>query len=133
MVSDHGVKRQPAVLEGARGFGGRWGPRENGFDSYFPLIFAGGQTATSNPEPYADFFDFIALGDGEELLPEIGLIVQEGKRGGLTTEELLLDLAQVPGVYVPKFYSMAEDGSVFPIQCQKLFRYCFNIWSIQKD
>ncbi|UWU46911.1 hypothetical protein APLC1_1647 [Limnospira platensis C1] len=27
-----------------------------------PLIFAGGQTATSNPEPYADFFDFIALG-----------------------------------------------------------------------
>ena len=84
--------------------------------SYFPLIFAGGQTATSNPEPYADFFDFIALGDGEELLPEIGLIVQEGKRGGLTTEELLLDLAQVPGVYVPKFYSMAEDGSVFPIR-----------------
>jgi hypothetical protein len=26
----------------------------------YPLIFAGGQTATSNPEPYADFFDFIA-------------------------------------------------------------------------
>jgi radical SAM superfamily enzyme YgiQ (UPF0313 family) len=29
----------------------------------YPLIFAGGQTATSNPEPYADFFDFIALAD----------------------------------------------------------------------
>ncbi|MGD1702902.1 TIGR03960 family B12-binding radical SAM protein [Dapis sp. BLCC M229] len=84
--------------------------------SSFPLIFAGGQTATSNPEPYADFFDFIALGDGEELLPEIGLIVQEGKRDGLTREELLLDLVQVPGVYVPQFYSMAEDGSVFPIR-----------------
>ena len=80
----------------------------------FPLIFAGGQTATSNPEPYADFFDFIALGDGEELLPEIGLIVDEGKKGRLTREELLLDLAQIPGVYVPQFYSMAEDGSVFP-------------------
>ncbi len=84
--------------------------------SSFPLIFAGGQTATSNPEPYADFFDFIALGDGEELLPEIGLIVEEGKRNGLTREELLLDLAQVPGVYVPQFYQMAEDGSVFPIR-----------------
>ncbi len=84
--------------------------------SPFPLIFAGGQTATSNPEPYADFFDFIALGDGEELLPEIGLIVQEGKANKLTREELLLDLAQVPGVYVPQFYSMAEDGSVFPIR-----------------
>ena len=37
-----------------------------------PLIFAGGPTATSNPEPYAAFFDFIALGDGEELLLRLG-------------------------------------------------------------
>ncbi|MCP2728986.1 TIGR03936 family radical SAM-associated protein [Limnofasciculus baicalensis] len=80
----------------------------------FPLIFAGGQTATSNPEPYADFFDFIALGDGEELLPEIGLIIEEGKKAGLSRAELLLDLAQIPGVYVPQFYDMAEDGSVHP-------------------
>ncbi|MGK7876956.1 MAG: TIGR03960 family B12-binding radical SAM protein [Xenococcaceae cyanobacterium] len=80
----------------------------------YPLIFAGGQTATSNPEPYADFFDFVALGDGEELLPEIGLIVEEGKAAGFTREELLLDLAQVPGVYVPRFYDLAEDGSVHP-------------------
>ena len=79
-----------------------------------PLIFAGGQTATSNPEPYADFFDFIALGDGEELLPEIGLILAEGKSNNLTREALLLDLAQIPGVYVPQFYDMAADGSVHP-------------------
>jgi radical SAM family uncharacterized protein/radical SAM-linked protein len=83
-------------------------------DGSYPLIFAGGQTATSNPEPYADFFDFIALGDGEELLPEIGLVLEEGKAAGLSREELLLDLAQVPGVYVPRFYDMAEDGSVHP-------------------
>lgn len=80
----------------------------------YPLIFAGGQTATSNPEPYADFFDFIALGDGEELLPEIGLILEEGKAAGLSREALLLDLAQVPGVYVPRFYDMDSDGSVRP-------------------
>ncbi|PSN17983.1 B12-binding domain-containing radical SAM protein, partial [filamentous cyanobacterium CCP5] len=80
----------------------------------WPLIFAGGQTATSNPEPYADFFDFVALGDGEELLPEIGLILEEGKVAGLSREALLLDLAQVPGVYVPQFYDMTEDGSVHP-------------------
>ena len=80
----------------------------------WPLIFAGGQTATSNPEPYAEFLDFVALGDGEELLPEIGLVIEEGKAAGLTREELLLDLAQVPGVYVPRFYDMAEDGSVHP-------------------
>ncbi|MGB3292311.1 MAG: TIGR03960 family B12-binding radical SAM protein [Phormidesmis sp.] len=80
----------------------------------WPLIFAGGGTATSNPEPYADFFDFVALGDGEELLPEIGLVLEEGKAAGLSRQELLLDLAQVPGVYVPRFYDMAADGSVHP-------------------
>lgn len=80
----------------------------------YPLIFAGGQTATSNPEPYADFLDFVALGDGEELLPEMGLVIEEGKAAGLSREALLLDLAQIPGVYVPQFYDMNPDGSVHP-------------------
>jgi radical SAM-linked protein len=88
--------------------------RRNEDTGRYPLIFAGGQTATSNPEPYADFFDFFALGDGEELLPEIGLVIEEGKAAGLSREELLLDLAQVPGVYVPQFYDMAADGSIHP-------------------
>ncbi|MFM7236876.1 MAG: radical SAM protein, partial [Cyanobium sp.] len=75
-----------------------------------PLIFAGGPTATSNPEPFAAFFDFIALGDGEELLPEIGLVVAEGRAAGLSRRELLRDLAQVPGVYVPSLYGTGHDG-----------------------
>ncbi|MBW4579444.1 MAG: TIGR03960 family B12-binding radical SAM protein [Tildeniella nuda ZEHNDER 1965/U140] len=91
-----------------------WRERQHAGNLAYPLIFAGGQTATSNPEPYADFFDFIALGDGEELLPEIGLILEEGKAAGLSREAVLLDLAQVPGVYVPRFYNMAPDGSVQP-------------------
>ena len=91
-----------------------WNVRQQASDVTYPLIFAGGQTATSNPEPYADFFDFIALGDGEELLPEIGLILEEGKAGRLSREQLLLDLAQVPGVYVPQFYDIDSDGAVQP-------------------
>jgi radical SAM family uncharacterized protein/radical SAM-linked protein len=90
-----------------------WKERAN---SNYPLIFAGGQTATSNPEPYSDFLDFVALGDGEELLPEIGLVVEQGKAAGLSREELLLDLAQVPGVYVPQFYDVTEDGLVSPLR-----------------
>lgn len=93
-----------------RAAGGAWNVEQGSY----PLIFAGGQTATSNPEPYADFFDFVALGDGEELLPEIGLVLEEGKAAGLSRADLLLDLAQVPGVYVPQFYDMAADGSVHP-------------------
>lgn len=75
-----------------------------------PLIFAGGPTATSNPEPYGPFFDFIALGDGEELLPEIGLVVAEAKSNGWCRSQLLRDLAQVPGVYVPSLYDVSADG-----------------------
>jgi radical SAM family uncharacterized protein/radical SAM-linked protein len=75
-----------------------------------PLIFAGGPTATSNPEPFAAFFDFIALGDGEELLPEIGLVVAEGRAAGLGRRALLRDLALVPGVYVPSLYAPGADG-----------------------
>lgn len=85
-------------------------------NSNYPLIFAGGQTATSNPEPYTDFFDFIVLGDGEELLPEIGLVLEEGKKSDLHREELLLDLAQIPGVYVPQFYEMGTGGAVYPLR-----------------
>ena len=82
-----------------------------------PLIFAGGPTATSNPEPFAAFFDFVALGDGEELLPEIGLVVAEGRAAGLSRSALLRDLAQVPGVYVPSLYGPGADGvSVEPLE-----------------
>ena len=54
------------------------------------------------------------MGDGEELLPEIALVIEEGKAAGLSREDLLLDLAQVPGVYVPRFYTMDDDGAVHP-------------------
>ncbi|MFM9046857.1 MAG: B12-binding domain-containing radical SAM protein, partial [Cyanobium sp.] len=84
-----------------------------------PLIFAGGPTATSNPEPFAAFFDFIALGDGEELLPEIGLVVAEGRAAGLSRRELLRDLAQVPGVYVPALYGPGADGvTIVPLEAE---------------
>ncbi|MDJ1177232.1 TIGR03960 family B12-binding radical SAM protein [Roseofilum capinflatum] len=90
-----------------------WEERKEG---NFPLIFAGGQTATSNPEPYSQFFDFMALGDGEEVLPEIGLVVEEGLKNNLSRVDLLLDLAQVPGVYVPQFYQPTPDGRVVPVR-----------------
>ncbi|WP_320666915.1 TIGR03960 family B12-binding radical SAM protein [Prochlorococcus sp. MIT 1307] len=82
-----------------------------------PLIFAGGPTATSNPEPYAKFFDFIALGDGEELLPEIGLVVAESKKNKLSRHALLLDLSEIPGVYVPSLYKDGTNScSLSPIE-----------------
>ena len=84
-------------------------------ENSIPLVFAGGPTATSNPEPYSAFFDFFVLGDGEEVLPEIGLVLEEAKRQGLSRAAVLLDLAHVPGVYVPSLYARDTLGNLKPL------------------
>lgn len=91
-------------------------PENNGSP---PLIFAGGPTATSNPEPFAEFFDFVALGDGEELLVDIGTCLKMCKKDKLDREDTLFRLAtEVKGVYVPQFYDAPPGfgGSVYPIK-----------------
>ncbi|MEM8716675.1 MAG: radical SAM protein, partial [Cyanobacteria bacterium P01_G01_bin.4] len=35
-----------------------------------PLVFGGGPVLTANPEPFANFFDVVLMGDGDELLHE---------------------------------------------------------------
>eukprot|EP00884_Botryococcus_braunii_P013746 jgi/Botrbrau1/22372/Bobra.0002s0049.1 len=82
-----------------------------------PLIFAGGPTATSNPEPFTDFFDYFLLGDGEEVIVEAGMCLRACKAEGLDREETLYRLASsVRGVYVPQFYGAPAGwgGAVFP-------------------
>ena len=44
-----------------------------------PIICAGGAAVTSNPFPVADFFDFILLGDAEEVLPQILKLYSKNK------------------------------------------------------
>jgi len=73
-----------------------------------PLILAGGPVAL-NPEPFADFFDLIAIGDGEELLPELIERHRELRAGGASRAEIVSELGQVPGVYAPAFYELETD------------------------
>ncbi|MBN1541760.1 B12-binding domain-containing radical SAM protein, partial [candidate division KSB1 bacterium] len=77
-----------------------------------PLVIAGGPSAF-NPEPMADFFDAVVIGDGETLLLEICDRVGRAKETGQSRQELLLELAGVPGIYVPRFYRpiFSGDGS----------------------
>src|SRR5438270_571926 len=72
-----------------------------------PFVGAGGH-CTFNPEPLADFLDFVALGDGEEVVSEITEVLRDTK--GRPRAERLLALAQVPGVYVPSLYDVTSDG-----------------------
>jgi len=71
-----------------------------------PLVVAGGPVVF-NPEPFADFFDALLIGDGEELLPEFLDVV--GQQRGLVREELLLKLAAIEGIYVPSLYEVSYN------------------------
>ena len=58
-------------------------------------VFGGGPVLTANPEPYADFFDVILLGDGEGILADFTQAMQAATGGSGTREELLISLSQV--------------------------------------
>jgi radical SAM superfamily enzyme YgiQ (UPF0313 family) len=79
-----------------------------------PLICAGGH-CTYNPEPLADFLDFVVLGDGEEVVSEITEVVRawkvSGRRGGRSRQAVLRALAAIPGVYVPSMYDVRYEGA----------------------
>ncbi|MEA5618634.1 radical SAM protein [Cronbergia sp. UHCC 0137] len=78
-----------------------------------PLVFGGGPVLTANPEPFADFFDLILLGDGENLLGDFIDIYKEVRNADRETQ--LKRLAQVPGIYVPSLYAVeykSKDGEI---------------------
>jgi len=68
-----------------------------------PIVLGGGP-CTANPEPVADFFDAILIGDGEAALDEILDAVRDGRTAGENRVSILARLAVIRGVYVPTFY-----------------------------
>ncbi|NEQ29456.1 MAG: radical SAM protein [Leptolyngbya sp. SIO4C5] len=78
-----------------------------------PLIFGGGPVLTANPEPFADFFDLILLGDGETLLDEFIDAYQQVRHADRQRQRL--HLAQVPGVYVPSLYEVSYASADGPV------------------
>jgi len=79
-------------------------------DETYPLIIGGGPCAF-HPEPVADFFDAILLGDGEEAILEIAETVKKAKADGVSKEELRERLAAISGIYVPAFFVPEYDGA----------------------
>ncbi|HEY9739344.1 MAG TPA: radical SAM protein [Coleofasciculaceae cyanobacterium] len=85
--------------------------------NHHPLVFGGGPVLTANPEPFADFFDVILLGDGEILLGDFIDAYKEVRTADRNTQ--LRRLAQVPGVYVPSLYEVTYQdlsGTISSIQ-----------------
>ncbi|MCC5641476.1 B12-binding domain-containing radical SAM protein [Nostoc sp. CHAB 5824] len=86
-------------------------------DDSHPIIFGGGPVLTANPEPFADFFDVILLGDGENLLGNFIEAYKEVRNASRQTQ--LKRLAQIPGIYIPSLYAVeyhSVDGAVKSIK-----------------
>ncbi len=73
-----------------------------------PFVTAGGPCAT-HPEPLAPFLDFVVIGDGEKLVGELVSFIGTARAEGKKRDTILFELAQWPGIYVPKFYDTEID------------------------
>ena len=78
-----------------------------------PFVIGGGP-CTYNPEPLADFFDLIYIGEGETSYDALLNLYIEWKPSGKSREEYLHEAAKIPGIYVPSLYEVTykEDGTI---------------------
>ncbi|MEM0951246.1 MAG: radical SAM protein [Cyanobacteria bacterium P01_H01_bin.74] len=80
-----------------------------------PLIFAGGPVPMSNPEPFADFFDFFLIGEGEEMMAQ--LVDAYTRYQDIDERELLIRklASAVKGLYAPSLYEVSYTSTDGPI------------------
>ncbi|HML21214.1 MAG TPA: TIGR03960 family B12-binding radical SAM protein [Aggregatilinea sp.] len=80
-------------------------------DERYPVVIAGGH-ACYNPEPMANFIDAFAIGEGEDIIFDVAQTLKAMR--GASREEQMHALAQIEGVYVPRFYeaSYHADGTI---------------------
>lgn len=82
-------------------------------DKSFPLVIGGGPVLSANPEPYAEFFDAVIVGEGEEVLAEF---IEKYKeiRTLPSKKQKLEALAQIDGIYIPSLYAVnySQDLSI---------------------
>ena len=77
-------------------------------------IVIGGGPCTVNPEPVADFFDIIYVGEGEVSYRRLLDIYKDYKNSGKSREDFLYEASRIPGIYVPSLYEVSyhTDGTV---------------------
>ena len=78
-----------------------------------PFVVCGGP-CTYNPEPIADFFDLVYIGEGETSYRELLDKYKEWKKLGKSRREFLEIAATVDGIYVPSLYDVTynQDGTI---------------------
>ncbi len=79
-----------------------------------PLVLGGGIAVSLNPEPLAPFFDLLALGDGEVVLPHLLDLFRSVESIPLEREGLVREAVGKLGVYAPGLYEeiYGPDGLI---------------------
>ena len=92
-------------------------------DNSHPLIIAGGPCAC-NPEPVADFFDAIVIGDGENIIMEMSRSWIKWKEGLNGEKEVLYKMwSDIQSVYIPAFFEPKFDRSGFQTLLPRFSKY----------
>ena len=92
-------------------------------NSSHPLIIAGGP-CTCNPEPVADFFDAIVIGDGENVIMEMSRSWLKWKKNCCGEKEVLYKMwSDIQGVYIPAFFEPKFDESGFQNLLPRFSKY----------
>ena len=78
-----------------------------------PFVVCGGP-CTYNPEPVADFFDLVYIGEGETSYRELLDLYKAWKKRDGSRQEFLETAAGVEGIYVPSLYEIEyhTDGTI---------------------
>lgn len=80
-------------------------------DATYPIVIAGGP-CTCNPEPVAEVFDAIVIGDGELVILEMAQIWMDWKtRASNDKTPLLKEWSRITGVYVPSLFQQQRSDS----------------------
>lgn len=78
-----------------------------------PIVIGGGP-CTYNPEPVADFFDIVYIGEGETVYRELLDLYKAAGKNHWDRLSFLKQAAQIEGLYVPQLYEIyyKEDGTI---------------------
>jgi hypothetical protein len=88
-----------------------------------PLVLVGGP-ACANFAPVARFVDAVAVGDGEDLFPEVVTEIGRARREGAPRDEVKKRLARIEGIFVPGLSRRVRrrvlprlEGAPYPASC----------------
>lgn len=97
-----------------------------------PWVVFGGIAPSLNPEIFAPFADFLIIGEAEEVFPLVLDSLKNSLSESESREQTKLQLAQLPGVYIPEFiepvykgnyimdFDIKKESYPLPIKAQKV-------------